>query len=440
VATSLPATRRPRADLAAATVGVLALAALLVFTLLIALGAAAGQSGVVPAGAAAHSFPSWVAGPLHTLAGHSLSRFQLQTLLVEQSGCFLIALAAARFLPLWVLATAVVLAHVIVGLAPILLSQDAFGYLDFARLGVLHGLNPYAHGANAFPSDPLFPYVGWHGALSPYGPLFTLLTYALVPLGVTGGMWALKSLAVLTSLATVALCVRGAEKLGHSGRIAAAFVGLNPILLTFAVGGAHNDTLVILVLTAATLATLAGRPARAAAMVVLAAGVKASAGVLLPFVLLARESRAHRREALIAAGVTLVLIAIAALLGFAGHALGFITALREQKPARQTIPGELARVVGLSGIPTWWQVLFEVGFVAVLIYCAWRVTRGTDWLLASGWATFALLLSLSSLRSWYAIWLLPPAAITGNRKLAAAALAMSTWAMLVHLPFTRFVL
>ena len=40
-------------------------------------------------------------------------------------------------------------AHVAALAAPPLLSADVFGYLDFARLGVLHGLDPYTHTAAA---------------------------------------------------------------------------------------------------------------------------------------------------------------------------------------------------------------------------------------------------------------------------------------------------
>ena len=49
-----------------------------------------------------------------------------------------------------------------------------------------------------------------------------------------------------SSLGAVALIARAAGELGHSRRWAAAFVGLNPVLLVLAVGGAHNDTLIVL--------------------------------------------------------------------------------------------------------------------------------------------------------------------------------------------------
>ena len=137
-------------------------------------------------------------------------------------------------------------AHVILLLGPPLISQDVFGYLGFARMGALHGLDPYTHFPAEAPADAVFPFLGWPFQHSPYGPLFTLASYALAPLGLAGGLWALKALAAVASLGAVALIARRRRRLGRSRAVAAAFVGLNPVLLELAVGGAHNDTLVML--------------------------------------------------------------------------------------------------------------------------------------------------------------------------------------------------
>ena len=183
-------------------------------------------------------------------------------------------------------------------LGPPLISQDVFGYLDFARLGALHGLDPYTHVAAQAPTDPVFLFVGWPFQHSPYGPLFTLASYAIAPLGLAGGLWALKALAVATSLGAVALVARAAGRgLGLTrARLArAAFVGLNPVLLELAVGGAHNDTLLLLALAAALLLTAGASPRFRAGAVALVAGIgiKVTAGLALPFLVLgAAELRA----------------------------------------------------------------------------------------------------------------------------------------------------
>ena len=41
-------------------------------------------------------------------------------------------------------------------LAPVLLSHDVFSYVDYARLGVVHGLDPYVNAPDAAPADPAF--------------------------------------------------------------------------------------------------------------------------------------------------------------------------------------------------------------------------------------------------------------------------------------------
>ena len=93
-----------------------------------------------------------------------------------------------------------------------------FGYLGYARLGALHGLDPYSHVPAEAPGDAVFPFVGWPFKHSPYGPLFTLGSYALAPLGLAGGLWALKALAAAASLGAIALVGYAAHALGRLAR------------------------------------------------------------------------------------------------------------------------------------------------------------------------------------------------------------------------------
>jgi hypothetical protein len=232
----------------AQALGALGLVGVVTSVLLLSAGAASAPSQFVPARSG--GWPAWLAGPLSGL-GVGLSSGGFQALLLIMCASYLLVLAAARRLPLAAVAGAIVLANVILLLGPPLISQDVFGYLAFGRLGVLHGLDPYTHVAAEAPTDPVFGFIGWPFQHSPYGPLFTLLSYALVPLGLAGGLWAYKAIAVIATLAAVALIARAAGRLGHSPGWAAAFVGLNPVTLALAVGGAHNDTLLLLTMEAA---------------------------------------------------------------------------------------------------------------------------------------------------------------------------------------------
>jgi alpha-1,6-mannosyltransferase len=423
--------------------GALGLLGVLTSVFLLTVEAASGPSQFVPARNG--GWPNWLAGPFAGLGvGITPNRFQTLTLIMTAS--YLAVLLAARTLSGRALTVTIIAANLVLLLGPPLISQDVFGYLDFARLGALHGLDPYTHVAAQVPTDPVYTFVGWPFQHSPYGPLFTLASYAIVPLGLAGGLWALKALTVVASLGAVALVARAAGRAGHSRRFAAAFVGLNPVLLVLAVGGAHNDMLLLLALTAA-LALTAGansggagsHPRGAAAALVAGVGIKVTAGLALPFLMLAPRHARERLGVVLAAALSLALLAAIGLIGFGSHALGFISAVSEQQQlvATHSIPAESARLVGLHGTPSWWRHDFIAAFAVVLAYALWRTSRGSDWRVAAGWTTLALLLSTAWLLPWYAIWPLPLAAVSGDRRLRAATLIFCAYALLIHLPLAN---
>jgi hypothetical protein len=414
----------------------------------VAAGAAGGPTAYVPARSG--GWPSWLSGPLHGL-GLGIGSGSFQTLTLVMCASYAAVLLAAGALPGRAIALTIVAANVALLLGPPLISQDVFGYLAFARLGVLHGLDPYTHVAAEAPTDAVFPFIGWPFQHSPYGPLFTLGSYPLASVGLAGGLWTLKAVAVAASLGAVALTASAASRMGRSAKAAAVFVGLNPVLLELAVGGAHNDTLVLLILAGA-LALAAGiagaggmvskgadgisNPRAVAAVLAAGVGVKASAGLVLPFVVLAPAAWQERGRVAASALGALALLAFVAIVGFGAHAFGFLDALGEQQQlvATHSIPAETARLVGLSGVPGWWRHAFLVGLVLVLVLTLWRTARGADWRAMAGWATLALLLSTAWLLPWYAIWALPLAALADSRRLRAATLLFCAYAILIHLP------
>jgi alpha-1,6-mannosyltransferase len=414
--------------------GVAGLAGVLVGAGLLSAGAAGAPTPFVPARSG--GWPSWLAGPLTGLhVGLSDGRFQALVLLMCAG--YVLVLCSSRALPMAAIAAAVVAAHVILLLGPPLLSQDVFGYMAFARMGALHGLDPYTHFPSEAAGDQVFQFIGWPFQHSPYGPLFTLASYLTAPLGLAVALWLLKALAVAASLAAIALIGRAAGQLGHSTRWAVAFVGLNPVVLALAVGGAHNDTLIMLVIALALALSAETVPRYRAAALTLAAGVgvKVTAGLLLPFLVLAPTRMRERVAVAGTAALGLAALAAIGLIGFGGHALGFIGAVGEQQQlvATHSIPAETARLFGLSGTPAWWRHLFLAAFAVVLVAALWRTARGADWRVAAGWSTLALLLCTAWLLPWYAVWLLPLAAVSGDRRLRAAALVLCAYAVLIHL-------
>ena len=56
-----------------------------------------------------------------------------------------------------------------------------------------------------------------------------------------------------------------------------------------------------------------------------------------------------------------------------------------------------------------------------------RTWRGADWITAAGWATLALLLTLTFLMPWYVVWLLPLAALGESAALRRSTLALTAF-------------
>jgi alpha-1,6-mannosyltransferase len=448
--------------------GTLGLVGVVASAFAVAAGAAGSPTPYVPGRSG--GWPGWLAGPLHGV-GLGIGSASFQALTLVMCASYAAVLVAVRALSGRAIVLAIVAANVALLLGPPLISQDVFGYLAFARLGVLHGLDPYTHVAAEAPTDAVFAFIGWPFQHSPYGPLFTLASYPLAPLGLAGGLWALKAIAVGASLGTVALTAGAARRMGRSGKAAAVFVGLNPVLLELAVGGAHNDTLVLLALAGA-LAIAAGTPVArgepgrrprasaregsdeekgegsgrraggnpnlcaAAAVLVVGVGIKASAGLVIPFVVLAPTRWRERVRVATSAVGALAVLAVVAIVGFGGHALGFAGALSEQQQlvATHSIPAETARLLGLNGVPAWWRDAFLGAFVLVLALTLRHTARGADWRAMAGWATLALLAGTAWLLPWYAIWALPLAALADSRRLRAATLVLCAYAILIHLP------
>lgn len=347
-------------------------------------------------------------------------------------------------------------------LAPVLLSHDVFSYVDYARLGVVHGLDPYVHAPDAVPTDPVYADVTWTEATSAYGPLFTLATYPLAWLPVGLAVAALKAVAALSVLALAALVARLAAWRGADPLRAAAFVALNPLVLVHVAGGAHNDGLMMLAAMLAVAALLVGREASAGAALVAAVAVKAAAAFLAPFALLAtarprRERTFDRyasrnafsadraattafsrwrpvgRLAAGALGATLV-IALAAYFAFGFdwvHAFG-LAGENQSRTSHLSIPTTVARLFDSDEEP--YRAAALILYAAAVAYLLAWTWRGGDWVRAGGWAALGLLLATSWLLPWYLTWALPLAAISRDRPLQALTLALTAYQLGARIP------
>ena len=136
----------------------------------------------------------------------SLGANGFQTLMLVMCASYALVLVLARALPMRALVAAIVAAHVILLLGPPLISQDVFGYLGFARMGALHGLDPYTHvAARSVSRRSLLRSSAGPSSTRPTGRCSRSRATRTAPLGLAGGLWAFKALAVARSLGAVAL-------------------------------------------------------------------------------------------------------------------------------------------------------------------------------------------------------------------------------------------
>src|SRR3954468_21105261 len=292
--------------------------------------------------------PGWLLGPLRfagidaasgPLAGPLFYAGLWVALLL-----YVVVLRGARSLPARVAIGAVVGLHLLFLLAPPLLSHDVFSYIAYARLGVANHLNPYTHAPVDIASDPGFVHAGSIHAVSAYGPLFTLLTYPLSPLGVATAFWILKVVAALSSLGVVWLVWRCAQRLGRDPLLPALFVGLNPLVLVHVVGGAHNEALTLLITMAGVLVWVSARETAGVVVATLAAGIKASAGLVVPFLVVGDV----RRRLAAAVGALAALVALG-LIAFGTHALDAFSLIssNQDRTSRFSLPYKTAELLGV---------------------------------------------------------------------------------------------
>lgn len=429
--TSLP---RPRVRVGPVA-GRIAIGTLIVATLVVVAAAASGPSVLVPRSGV--FFPSWEAGPLHVLVPRLIKNpktvgIAFSGVLIVMIVAYLVAVAAVRALSMRVIVGAIVALHVILLLSPPLQLNDVFNYLGYARLGGLHQLNPYMHVIKQESFDPIYGFTTWHNLRSPYGSLFTALTYPLAFVSIPLSYWTLKASAVLLSLGFLALVWQCARQLGRDPRYALVFVALNPIYLIYAVGGFHNDFMMLVPTMASISFVLARRDRLAGALLVLAIAVKFTAVLLAPFLLIALATSQRRLRFVVGAALAAVpMIALSlAMFGFS------IPNLSDQSSLLTdfSIPNIVGLAIGIGGGT---PGLLKVAIVCVVLVVVYEIYRERDWLAGAGWSTFALLASLAWLVPWYVIWLLPLAALATSVNLRRTALAMTVFLILAFMPATE---
>jgi hypothetical protein len=338
-----------------------------------------------------------------------------------------------------------VLLHVLALATPLFLSRDVYSYGIYGRMVSEYGVNPFVTTPEAFPQDPLFPFVSedWSDSPSVYGPAFAALSAGVTGVATSPAavVWAFKLVAALAGVATMLVMVAAARRV-HPGRaaFAAALVGWNPVVVFHGVAGGHNDALVGLALAAAVLLLLSRKELASTAVLVLGAAVKVtgivplvvavSAAVLLhPHGRRLRTMWAH-------AGIG-ALVALPFVIPFLQSRDPMFGALELSTRQGWLAPSAFlwnlvrgaGRVLGSPEVGTAVGFVFRIAFplvlaavvVALIRHLARDPGRITPELTvaAMGWAMLIALITAPLLLPWYAVvimpfaWLLPRAARGG---------------------------
>jgi hypothetical protein len=510
--------------------------------------AAAGRPSFLSAPTQAHYFPAWMAGPLGgiwpALTASASLRWLVTVAVVLAYAGYVVAVKHARHLRIGTVAKVIVAVQVIYLIAPPLALTDVFNYLNYARMEVVHHLNPYTTIPQLEPhSDPAFALSNWHGLLSPYGPLFTILTFTVATFSLAAYFWTFKAAILVAELGIVFLTYKCAQLLqeyplgagaearadaeataraetdaevradaGTLGALphvsgqawggrwgwtrmrpapidpvaAVVFVGLNPIVLFWGVGGDHNDFFTVfsvvlgfylllraraagmraptLALGAPTLAQKApgldqgartlqapghagrrwmGSPAAldmgAGAAFVLAAGMKASLGLLIPIVLVSLLGSRRRLLCVLAGmGVAGVLAAAGTLIAFGVHFPNLT--LQNSLVTDLSVPNLLGLALGQGGETGMLHNVLTIALVGSLVACCVLAWRRRESLTGAGWAMVVVLVTLSWILPWYLVWVLPMAALAGSRRLRMATVALGVYFIIAWAPATSEVL
>ncbi len=232
-------------------------------------------------------------------------------------------------------------------------------------------------------------------------------------------------------LALALLVARIAPARGVDPGRSFAIVALNPLVLVHVVGGAHNDATVMLAAVAAVAAILALRESGGGAAVVVAIGLKLSAAFVAPFALL---GAVRRNRFAAGAAVAALAIAAAALAAFGPDALDSVELVGENqgRVSNYSLPNLLSELLGVGVGPV--RALTAAALAALVVLLGRWVLRGGDWIRATGWAAFGLLLASAWLLPWYVIWALPFAALSRDNRLLTAVLALTALQLAARVP------
>ncbi|HEX6969688.1 MAG TPA: polyprenol phosphomannose-dependent alpha 1,6 mannosyltransferase MptB [Micromonosporaceae bacterium] len=318
--------------------------------------------------------------------------------------------------------------------APPLESRDVYAY---ACQGATYaaGFNPYEQGVSALPCpwlDSISPI--WRDTPAPYGPLFVFISGWVVDstesLGLIVAVFRL--IAVLGVVLTAFGLPTLARRCGVPVKRALWLALASPLVGVHLISGAHNDALMVGLLVCG-LAVVAARPGRPVALSAgglllgLAAAIKVTAAVVVPFAAVAAIAGPYRVRALVRQGGWVVGGTVAALMGVtivSGLDFGWIAGLSRSGDSVQwsSPPTAIGMTIDYLGRP-FGGALDAVPaartagmllLAGVLVVLWWRA-RTRNPLYGAGLALAATVALAPVFHPWYATWPLAVLAATALR-------------------------
>lgn len=335
-------------------------------------------------------------------------------------------------------------------LVPPLFSTDPFSYAMYGRFASVYHANPYLATANSVaPADPLTPYLYWRDIPSPYGPLWTLLSQALMlGKGATPLELILRfkvvafALVMLDGWAIYRLVQRRWPEQAGWAYLAFAW---NPLVLIEGIVIGHNDVLILAVMLGSACLLLRSRPILSIAGLTASALIKYST---LPVVglgglrLLLRAPMRGRPWLAVRIGATMLAVAACA---FLPYWTGYSSIMSTVNEPGRGLNNFLLRGIGwaLSVVTGGWvsartparavalaAALFGIWQVTTIWRTHWRLEAWTihDELAAWSESLTVFLLLWPRIHTWYFLVPLGLSLAAGN-----AARRISFWALTVFI-------
>ncbi|MCK7675208.1 alpha-(1-_6)-mannopyranosyltransferase A [Corynebacterium sp. CCM 9187] len=171
-------------------------------------------------------------------------------------------------------------------LAAPILSRDVYSYLMQGAM-VRDGFDPYSQGAAVNPGPMLLEVShDWRNTTTPYGPLHLWLGDAVTGVAgdsVTLGVFLYKLISLVGFWGIVWCVPRIATRINGDGGLALWLGVANPVTVLHLIGGMHNESVMVALVSLGILLALDGRFTAAMALVAVSVAFKATAIIALPF-------------------------------------------------------------------------------------------------------------------------------------------------------------